>query len=359
MKTSNHRHALIMAGGIGSRFWPVSTVKNPKQFQDLTGEGRSLLQQTYDRLLGLIPAENIWVLTHERYTPMVQQQLPKVSAAQIIAEPAQRNTAPCLLLAAMKLQKKDPFAQLLVVPSDHYIAQTKQFQDDVAKAFIHAQNTEDLLTFGILPSSPHTGYGYIEVGNTDAEISPILTFREKPSLEKAKTLIDRGNYFWNAGIFVWQARTLISAFEQLSPKMYSLFALGESFYNTEKEIAFLENHYAQAEDISIDYAILEKATHVSMVKASFEWNDLGSWKALHQQLGQNEIQNVIVNADLLSDTATGNLIYSSAQKQIVIKGIHDLVVVATPDKLLIFPKSDDQSIKELSQLASQKFEEKN
>ena len=358
MNTHLHHYALIMAGGIGSRFWPISTAEHPKQFQDLTGEGSSLLQQTHERLSGLIPDENIWVLTNGAYQSLVCAQLPSVPQQQIIAEPARRNTAPCLLLAALKIQKIDPNAQLLVLPSDHFIDDRQKFQNDVAQAFVHSETSKELITFGIQPNSPHTGYGYIAATDKQAPISSVMRFEEKPSLAKATAFLEAGNYFWNAGIFVWSVDTLIDAFERLSPQMFALMAKGRPLFNTPEEPAFLRENYPKAEDISIDYAILEKANNVAVLRARFSWNDLGSWSALHHQLGDSPMANVTINAEVLTDNAKGNLIYSSAQRKVIVKDIDDLIIVLTDDQVMILPKKADQSVKELQQLIENAKKEK-
>lgn len=358
MITQTHHYALIMAGGIGSRFWPISTTEHPKQFQDLTGEGASLLQQTYDRLSGLIPDENIWVLTNDAYQSQVLAQLPAVPPQQIIAEPARRNTAPCLLLAALKIQKIDPNAQLLVLPSDHFIDDRQHFQDDVTQAFAHSAVSKELITFGIQPNSPHTGYGYIAAADKKAPISSVLRFEEKPSVAKATSFLEAGNYCWNAGIFVWSVDTLIDAFERFSPQMFALMTKERDVLNTPKESAFLRENYPKAEDISIDYAILEKADNVAVLRARFSWNDLGSWSALHQQLGDSPLANVSINTDVLADNAKGNLIYSSAQQKVIVKDVDDLIVVLTDNQVMILPKKADQSVKQLQQMIENTKKEK-
>ncbi len=336
-----------MAGGVGSRFWPASRSSFPKQFLDLTGEGRSMLQQTYDRLEGIVPKDQIYILTNARYKSIVATQLPELTETQIICEPEMRNTAPCLLYAGLKIQQRNPKAAMVVLPSDHYIADLAAFKNDMRTALSYAGANTELLTFGIPPRAPHTGYGYLEVADKGEVFSSIKTFTEKPTLEKAESFIADGNYFWNSGIFVWSSQTLLAAFRLFQPKMLSLFEAGISTFGTPEEAAFLAKEYKKAENISIDYAILEKSKNISMIKANFHWNDLGTWTSLYDQLMQEEKENVAVNAHLIVDTAQGNMVYTAKEKRIVLKGLENFVVVDEEDVLLIYPKGEDQSVKDL------------
>lgn len=357
MKTTQSYFALIMAGGVGSRFWPTSTASFPKQFQDLMGNGRTLLQQTVDRLEGVLPMSNVYILTNERYLTLVKEQLPVLSANQIICEPDLRNTAPCLLYAALKIQQKDQQASMIVLPSDHYINHLNAFKANVALAFERASNKDELITFGIPPTNPNTGYGYLEVHEQQATISRILKFTEKPTLEKAKTFLNAGNYFWNSGIFVWSCDSILKAFGKYQPAMLKLFQAGIPYFETDEEEAFLKREYAKAENISIDYAILEPSSNIVMLKASFLWNDLGTWSALYNQLVDEKQKNLAIKARLIADDAQNNLVYSSSKKIVVLKGLNDFVVVDEDGVLLIYPKNNDQSVKELRQKTKEEFGE--
>ena len=355
MKKSQSNYALIMAGGVGSRFWPTSTVSFPKQFQDLTGCGRTLLQQTVDRLEGILPAENIYILTNTDYLSLVTTQLPELDKKQIICEPALRNTAPCILYAALKIQQLNDEACMIVLPSDHFIDKLEAFQANVLLAFERAKQQEELITFGIPPTSPHTGYGYLEVENQKAPLSPIVKFTEKPDPEKARTFIKAGNYFWNSGLFVWSCRTIIKAFERYQPEMLRLFQVGIPHFGTPAEADFLAGEYPKAANISIDYAILEPSPNILMLKASFLWNDLGTWTSLHDQLSEQRASNVSVKAKLIAEEAKGNMVYSSSNKIVVIKGLEDYVVVDEDKVLMVYPKGEDQSVKKLRQITKDQF----
>ena len=344
-----------MAGGVGSRFWPTSRANYPKQFQDLTGTGRTLLQQTYDRLKGIVPADHVYILTNTRYRGLVQAQLPDIAPSQIICEPAMRNTAPCILYAALKINQRNPNASMIVLPSDHFISNENAFRENVVQAFERASSQNELLTFGIPPNSPHTGYGYLEVEDKTASIGPIVKFTEKPTRDKAEDFLQAGNYFWNSGIFVWSSTSILKAFTAFQPDMLVLFEAGLSKMNTSEEEAFLIQEYPKADDISIDYAILEKATNICMVKATFFWNDLGTWTSLYDQLSNDQATNVKVKAQLVSEESTGNMVYTSEEKIVVVKGLNDFVIVDEGDVLLIYPKGEDQSVKTLRKTTTEQF----
>lgn len=344
-----------MAGGVGSRFWPTSRANYPKQFQDLTGVGRTLLQQTYDRLEGIVPSNQVYILTNTRYRDLVKTQLPEINNSRIICEPAMRNTAACILYAALKINQRNSKSKMIVLPSDHFISKELAFRTNVIQAFERASAQKELLTFGIPPNSPHTGYGYLEVEDKTASIGPIVKFTEKPTQEKAENFLQAGNYFWNSGIFVWSSATILDAFATFQPEMFALFKAGIPHMNTRGEEGFLAQEYPKAKDISIDYAILEKATNIAMVKASFFWNDLGTWTSLYDQLSDEKNANVNVKAQLVSEEATGNIVYTAGEKIVVIKGLNDFVIVEEPDVLLIYPKGKDQSVKALRKKTTERF----
>ena len=347
------KYALIMAGGVGSRFWPMSTASYPKQFHDFLGAGRSLLQQTFDRMAAFIAPENILILTNERYASLVLEQLPAVTQDQLVLEPCMRNTAPCILYAAMKIAKKDPEAQLLVAPSDHWIEDQTAFAADVEKCFKASETPGVLCTLGITPSFPNTGFGYIETGVSDSgAVSPdgllkVVQFREKPDYKTAQSFIAAGNFSWNAGIFIWSVPTILNAFEEFEPELFDLFKLGEAYYNTAREVDFITKQYPLAANISIDYAILERASDIYMCPASFDWNDLGTWGALYDKLPKDAFQNAVAHTQLLASNARGNMVMAPAHKKVVIEGLEDFIVVDQEGILMIYPRAKEQDIKAL------------
>lgn len=345
-----------MAGGVGSRFWPVSKQAFPKQFHDMLGMGKSLLQMTFDRLQQQIPSEQILVLTNEDYVDLVKEQLPNMDFSNIVAEPAMRNTAPCILLAALKIQKMNPEASMIVAPSDHYIAEQDLFNEDLATAFnFCATHPQALMTLGIQPTSPNTGYGYIEYKKEEKQIKTVSQFREKPDLQKAKEFIAAGNFLWNAGIFIWNVAGVVSAFAKAQPQLTSLFNNGLSAFNTNKETQWLEENYPNAEDISVDYAIMEKSDAVFVLPARFSWNDLGTWGSLYDKLDKNEDANAVINASLTSITSHGNMVRTATGKKVIIQGMEDYIIIDQDDVLMIIPKSAEQEIKEIRNAAMVKY----
>ncbi|MGB5981486.1 MAG: mannose-1-phosphate guanylyltransferase [Nonlabens sp.] len=342
-----HRYAVIMAGGVGSRFWPVSKQSFPKQFHDMLGIGKSLLQMTFDRLEKIIPAENILVLTNADYVELVKDQLPSILDQNIVAEPAMRNTAPCILLAALKIKKNDPDAVMIVAPSDHYIQNEQLFHENVLTAFDFCNsNRNALMTLGIRPTSPNTGYGYIEYEKSDEQVHKVSQFREKPDLQTAQEFLDAGNYLWNAGIFIWSVAGVESAFAKAQPQLHLLFSNGIPVYNGSEEQAWLEENYSKAENISVDYAIMESSDEVYVIAAKFLWNDLGTWGSLFNELSDNE-QSVAINSKLLEIEGSGNMVSTSSVKKVILKGVSDLIIVEQDDVLVILPKSQEQEIKQL------------
>ena len=351
-------YAVIMAGGIGSRFWPVSRADFPKQFHDMLGAGQTLIQKTFSRLNKIIPSENIYVLTNDRYLDITLDQLPDISSEQVILEPAMRNTAPCILVASLKIKKENPNAVMLVAPSDHWIEDEVSFGENLKECFEAAQRSDVLVTLGITPTFPNTGYGYIEAEkNGKSNILKVEQFREKPDYETAKQFISEGNFMWNAGIFIWSVESITNAFNKYMPEMTNLFTEGNSVYNTSEEKNFIDSNYGRAENISIDYGILEKATNVFVKKATFDWNDLGTWGALHDKLDEDTSGNASVKAKTHLLDASGNMIYSSTEKLVVIDGVKDYIVVDTEDVLLLYPKKKEQEIKTLLTEISKEFGE--
>ncbi len=343
-----------MAGGVGSRFWPVSTADFPKQFHDMLGSGDTLIQKTFSRLSKLIPVENILILTNERYNNLVLEQLPMVKQEQVLLEPAMRNTAPCILYASLKIQKQNPEALMVVAPSDHWIEDEDEFSKNLQQCFDFCQKENALMTLGIQPTFPNTGFGYIEFDKSDSNsIKKVNQFREKPDYQTAKSFLEAGNFLWNGGIFIWSVKAITEAFEKFQPQMNSLFQLGVESYNSSNEKKFIEENYANAENISIDYAVMENAKNVFVLPATFDWNDLGTWGQLHEKLDKDENNNGVINAKVVMENASNNIVRSDANKIIVIDGLHDYIIVDKEGVLLIYPKSKEQDIKRITALANE------
>lgn len=337
-----------MAGGVGSRFWPVSTTEFPKQFHDLLGTGDTLIQKTFTRLSQIIPKENILILTNEVYNEIVLKQLPMVNQEQIILEPSMRNTAPCILYASLKIKKENPNAVMVVAPSDHWIEDEVQFCANLQHAFDFCEREDNLMTLGILPTFPNTGYGYIEYDKLDSRpVKKVKQFREKPDYATARKFIQSRNFLWNAGIFVWSVKSVLNAFREFQPVMFDHFMQGYEVLNTSKEADFIKENYPLAENISVDYAILEKAQNVFVLPATFDWNDLGTWGSLHEKLDKDENNNAVVNARVLLENASNNIIRAEGKKLVVIDGLDDYIIVDKGDTLLIYPKSKEQEIKSI------------
>ncbi|WP_435413054.1 mannose-1-phosphate guanylyltransferase [Psychroserpens mesophilus] len=351
-------YAILMAGGVGSRFWPVSTQDFPKQFHDMLGTGDTLIQKTFNRLANLIPKENIFILTNERYNDLVFEQLPDVTERQVVLEPAMRNTAPCILYAALKIQKENKDAVMIVAPSDHWIEDEAAFTSNVQQAFDFCSQNDALMTLGIQPSFPNTGYGYIEYDKSNnSDIKPVNQFREKPDYETAKEFIAQGNFLWNAGIFMWSVSSVVDAYKKNQPELYQLFKNGIEVYNTEREDDFIRENYKKAENISVDYAIMESSRNVYVLPATFDWNDLGTWGSLYDKLDKDKANNAVVNARTLTEDASGNMIRTKGDKIVVVDGLQDYIIVDKDEVLLIFPKAKEQDIKKVLQKVKSTFGE--
>ena len=339
-------YAIIMAGGVGSRFWPVSTAEFPKQFHDMLGAGDTLIQKTFSRLSKLIPVENILILTNERYNSIVLEQLPTVKQEQVLLEPAMRNTAPCILYASLKIQKQNPDAVMVVAPSDHWIEDENAFAENLKQCFDFCSKENALMTLGIQPTFPNTGFGYIEFDKTDANpIKKVSQFCEKPDYETAKSFLKSGNFLWNGGIFIWSAKSITEAFEKFQPQMNALFSKGLESYNTPAEKSFIDDNYSLSENVSIDYAVMESAANVYVLPATFDWNDLGTWGSLHEKLEKDQNNNAVVNAKVLLQNSSSNIISTSKDKLVIIDGLEDFIIVDKDNVLLIYPKSKEQEIK--------------
>jgi mannose-1-phosphate guanylyltransferase len=345
MKNTNY-YAVIMAGGVGSRFWPVSTQEFPKQFHDMLGKGQSLIQRTFDRINDLVPSSNILVATNQKYENLVLEQISKTSKDQLLLEPTMRNTSPCILYAALKIYHQNPDAVMLVAPSDHWIDNEEEFSKNIQTSFQACSEQDILMTLGIQPDSPNTGYGYIQFEQETNAIKKVKNFTEKPNLETAEQFLASGDYLWNAGIFVWSVKSILNAFETSLPNMYALFN-AMNVYNTEQEDAFIKATYPKAENISIDFGIMEKASNVHVLPVDFGWNDLGTWGSLYNKLEKDEDQNATVGSETIFRDANGNMIRTQSGKRVVVQGLSDFIIVEKDDVLLICPKKDEQDIKQI------------
>lgn len=348
MKNPNH-YTVIMAGGVGSRFWPMSTTELPKQFLDILGTGKSLIRQTYERFSAIIPDENFFVVTNEAYRELVQAHLPELSEDQILCEPIARNTAPCVAYAAYRIHKHNPNASMVVAPSDHIIRNEEVFTNVLSASLEYAASKNILVTLGIEPSRPDTGYGYIQYDKDSPEngFHPVRQFTEKPNTKLATEFVESGNYLWNAGIFVWSSTSIIKAFERYQQEMASLFEKEIENLGTDEEENAIERTYNQCESISIDYAILEKADNVAVYPSPFDWSDIGTWNALYDFRDKNDGDNLIDAASFHSRNSSGNMVYITGNKLVALNNVNNLIVVDSGKALLIADKADEQSIKTL------------
>src|SRR5215510_5559964 len=299
--SSKHHYVAIMAGGIGSRFWPMSRTAYPKQFLDILNTGKTLIQQTYDRYKKLVPEENIFIITSAEYVPIVKEQLPAVKEENILGEPSRKNTAPCVAYISFKLLKKDPNANLIVAPADHLITEAAEFIKTSKKALDFVNHINAFVTLGIKPTYPNTGYGYIQHDTISAapDVYKVKTFTEKPNLELAKTFIASGDFLWNAGIFFWKVKNIITAFEKHLPEMYEVFAAEKDKFNTPEEAAAVEAIYPQCTSISIDFGIMEKADNVYVIPASFSWSDLGTWNSAWENMDKDYFSNAVAGNNVM------------------------------------------------------------
>lgn len=345
---NNNYYGVIMAGGVGSRFWPMSTQKFPKQFHDMLGTGSTLIQKTFSRLSNTIPSENIFISTNNRYENLVLEQLKGISKNQLLLEPCMRNTSPCILYAAIKIYAQNKDAIMIIAPSDHWIDDEKTFGKNLEESFEYCSNRDVLMTLGISPDSPNTGYGYIQYEKENAAIKKVKKFTEKPDIDTAKLFIESGDYLWNAGIFIWSAKSILKIFKSELPEMYSLFQKGSEYYNTDNELTFIEQNYPKAENISIDFGILENATNIHVLPVDFGWNDLGTWGSLYNKLPKDNQSNASVGGEVIFRDSANNMVKTQSGKRVVIQGLNNYIVVEKDDVLLICPKSDEQNIKEIT-----------
>lgn len=338
-------YVVIMAGGIGSRFWPYSRNSKPKQFLDVLGVGSSLLQLTFRRFLNSCPVENIYIVTSDTYRDEVMEQLPDISADQVLAEPARRNTAPCIAYASYKIRKKNRDAVMVVTPADHAIIKEEEFCKVIDHSMRHALEHDILITLGINPNRPETGYGYIQYHpNGDNPIKKVKTFTEKPQLELARKFLESGEFVWNAGIFIWNVNSIVSAFEKYLPELAELFENISEDLCTENEISALQKVYPLFKNISIDYGVMEKAENVHVMLADIGWSDLGSWASLHE-LKQKDSNNNVLDANALSYNSSNSIVIGPKEKLIVIEGLEGYLVADCDDVLLICKKDNEETIR--------------
>lgn len=347
----NHTYCVIMAGGVGSRFWPLSKENMPKQFIDILGTGRTMIQQTYDRFLPICPSENFFIVTSLDYYEVVKEQLPEIDPRNILCEPSRRNTAPCIAYASTKIAFKDPKAKIVVSPADHLIIKEEEFRKVITKGLEFVGSSETLLTLGIKPAHPETGYGYIQVENkptTKNQIVNVKTFTEKPNLELAKTFVESGEFFWNSGIFLWSIESINNAFKKHVPEIASLFNSNITDLNSDKEVQTIEKIYHECKSISIDYAVLEKANNVHVIVADFGWSDLGTWGSLYTHTAKDNKGNAKINGNVLFYESSNNIVTLTSGKTAVIHGLNDYIIVETERELLICPKEKEQNIRQYS-----------
>lgn len=346
--SSKHNYVAIMAGGIGSRFWPMSRTAYPKQFLDILNTGKTLIQQTFDRYKKLVPEENIFIITSAEYIPIVKKQLPHVADENILGEPSRKNTAPCVAYISFKLLKKDPNANLVVAPADHMVLETEEFIKTSRKALDFVNHINAFVTLGIKPTYPNTGYGYIQHETTAAapDIFKVKTFTEKPNSDLAKTFIASGDFLWNAGIFIWKVKNIITAFEKHLPEMYEVFATEKEKFNTEEEKAAIEEIYPQCTNISIDFGIMEKAENVYIIPSSFGWSDLGTWNSAWDNMEKDYLGNAVAGKNVMVIDATKCMVHAPENKLVLLQGLDDFIIVDTKDALLICKRDKEQEIKE-------------
>lgn len=356
---ASNTYVAIMAGGIGSRFWPASRTARPKQFLDILGVGKSLIRLTFERFLNLCPAEHIFIVTNELYRDLVKEHLPELSDNQILCEPSRNNTGPCVAYTAFKLHQLNPEANFIIAPSDHIVLKEGVFIEALQKGLTFTTQNDALLTLGIRPSRPDTGYGYIKFDQTTVEpaasndniggVHRVQQFTEKPQLEKARKFLASGDYLWNAGIFIWRTKSILAAFERHAHSIWEILGQNQGIYNTDEEQAFINEHYPTTPSISVDYAIMEQAENIYTIPADFGWSDLGTWASLHAESAPDEWGNVITGGQVHLNDVTQSLIRAPKDKLLVLRDLDNYIIVDEGDVLLIYPKSKEQEIKALTQ----------
>jgi len=344
----NNQYVAIMAGGIGSRFWPMSRTRYPKQFLDILGMGRTLIQQSYDRYSKVVPPANVYVVTSHEYVDIVKAQLPELPASNILAEPSRKNTAACIAYIAFHLQAKDPDAVMIAAPADHLVTETEQFIETASKALDFVESINSLVTIGIKPTHPNTGYGYIqhEMMQAAPDVFKVKTFTEKPSEEIAKAFIASGDFLWNAGIFTWKVSTVLTAFESHLSEVYEVFAAEKEHFNTATEREAIERIYPQCTNVSVDFGVMEKASNVFVIPASFGWSDLGTWNSAWDNMEKDYFGNAVVGKNVMVVDANNCMVHAPDKKLVLLQGLRDYIIVDTEDALLICKKDKEQQIKE-------------
>ncbi len=356
-----HRYCVIMCGGVGSRFWPFSRTALPKQFLDFFGTGRSLLQMTVDRITPLVDADHIIIVTNESYSGLVEEQLPQIKGSNILLEPARRNTSPCVCWASHHIHALDPEATVLTLPSDHLILHEDVFRRDIEEGFEFVEAGERLLTLGIKPSSAHTGYGYIQLGDQvsgESGFRKVKSFTEKPDIEMARIFLDSGEFYWNSGMFLWKVSDILKAYGEHAPETNALFEAEEGVYGTPEERKFIETVFPSAPSISIDYDIMEKSPNVYVKTVDFGWSDLGSWKALYDISPRTREGNVVQNCKIISRDCNGSVFAVSGDKIVVASGLKDYIVADNGNALLICPLAEEQKLRQMVNDVSERFGEK-
>ncbi|WP_299233704.1 mannose-1-phosphate guanylyltransferase [uncultured Bacteroides sp.] len=349
-----NNHIVIMAGGIGGRFWPMSSKELPKQFIDVLGCGRTLIQLTVDRFKGICPAENIWVVTSANYEQIIKEQLPEIPSEQILLEPCRRNTAPCIAYVSWKIKSRNPKANIVVTPSDHIVMDVNEFRRVINSAMKFTSSSDAIVTLGMKATRPETGYGYIEADLTMAcpsnkEIYRVDAFKEKPDLETAKRYIQKKNFFWNAGIFVWNVNTIVNAMRVYQPALSKIFEKMLPYFFTDKEQEMINELFPMCENISVDYAVMEKADEIYVFPASFGWSDLGTWGSLHENSQKDAQGNVCIGENIKMYESRNCVVHTTQEKKVVIQGLDGYIIAEKNDTLLVCRLSEEQRIKEFSE----------
>lgn len=352
MAQSNN-HLVIMAGGVGSRFWPMSTTEHPKQFIDVLGVGRTLLQLTYDRFSGVVLSDNVWVVTNQKYVDLVHEQLPEMPLNHILSEPCRRNTAPCIAYVSWRIKKENPKANIVVSPSDHVVMDNTEFRRVVTNCMKFTAETDAIVTLGMKPTRPETGYGYIQADLSTAsarnkEIYRVDHFREKPDLETAERYIQQNNFFWNAGIFIWSASTIVNAFRIYQPSVARIFEQIMNVLGTSEEQRVIDEVYPECENISVDYAIMERAEEIFVCPASFGWSDLGTWGSLMAQSQRDLYGNAIIGNEIHLFDSRNCIVHTTEERKVVIQGLDGYIVAEQGGKLLICKLSEEQRLKQFT-----------
>ena len=349
-----NNHLVIMAGGVGSRFWPMSTAERPKQFIDVLGTGKTLLQLTVERFGALVDPKNVWVVTNEKYADIVSEQLPDMPRENILCEPCRRNTAPCIAYVSWRIKSKDPKANIVVTPSDHIVMNVQEFQRVISECMAFTEDSDAIVTLGMKPTRPETGYGYIQADLSspslrNKQIFRVDSFREKPDLETAEQYIKKNYYFWNAGIFIWNVSTIVNAFRVYQPKLAKIFETLLPVYGTAEEQQAINEQFPKCENISVDYAIMEKAEEIFVCPADFGWSDLGTWGSLLTQSKRDLYGNAAIGPDIRLFETHNSIIHTTQERRVVVQGLDGYIVAENDDTLLICKLSEEQRIKQFQE----------